>query len=119
MFPRANELNMVSDNGVSNSKDLKGVFTTITDSTSYPKTPYYMDKSTDRENSVTLPSLFFRVEFNSIKKTSVPINILDINSDTAAESVSACRSKSGTNAKPSYDLNLAIVGKNHATRRSL
>ena len=45
---------MVSDNGVSNSKDLKGVFTTITDSTSYPKTPYYMDKSTDRENSVTL-----------------------------------------------------------------
>ena len=55
MFPRANELNMVSDNGVSNNKDLKGVFTTITDSTSYPKTPYYMDKSTDRENSVTIP----------------------------------------------------------------
>ena len=26
MFPRANELNMVSDNGVSNSKDLKGAF---------------------------------------------------------------------------------------------
>ena len=53
MFPRANELNMASDNGVSNSKDLKGPLTKITDSTSYPKTPYYMDKSTDRENSVT------------------------------------------------------------------
>ena len=26
MFPRANELNMVSDNGVSNSKDLKRDF---------------------------------------------------------------------------------------------
>ena len=26
MFPRANELNMVSDNGVSNSKDLKGAY---------------------------------------------------------------------------------------------
>ena len=26
MFPRANELNMVSDNGVSNSKDLEGAF---------------------------------------------------------------------------------------------
>ena len=71
MFPRANELNMVSDNGVSNSKDLKGGFTTITDSTSYPKTPYYMDKSTDRENSVTAEAESFgRTEAEGVSNCS-------------------------------------------------
>ena len=59
---------MVSDNGVSNSKDLKGPLTKITDSTSYPKTPYYMDKSTDRENSVTKVKDQYTITPQIIKK---------------------------------------------------